>query len=178
MKKTTKGAVAAATGGALLLGGAGTLAFWSDSKDVGGGAIDSGTLSLTQETGQTCSAWTLDGGDAYTPGTTLVVPGDAITRSCTYTVNATGEHLAADLGIESTSITGGNDLADSLVPAATYTLDGVAAVDGDQITAANDGDVLVATISVTFDSAVTGLTAQNESAALEDITISLQQHHA
>ncbi|MDI9944213.1 alternate-type signal peptide domain-containing protein [Rhodococcus sp. 1.20] len=48
MKKQTKGAIAAAAAGALLLGGAGSLAVWSDSADVsGGGPVTSGALDLS-----------------------------------------------------------------------------------------------------------------------------------
>ena len=181
MKKTTKGALAGGAAGVLLLGGAGTVAYWTDSETVTGGAVNSGELSLTQETGQTCSSWTLDaagGATTYTPGTTLVVPGDVITKTCTYTVNASGAHLAATLGFEAPSITGDAALDGALSPAASYTLASVAVTNGAAITSANDGDVLVATITVTFASATSGLTAQNEAAVLDDISVSLTQTHA
>ena len=62
MKKSTKGAVAVAAAAVLLTGGAGTLAYWSDSVDLPGGSISSGSLSLgTPDCG---SGWTLDGGAA------------------------------------------------------------------------------------------------------------------
>jgi len=180
MNQTTKGALAAAAAGALLLGGAGSLAYWSDSKTVTGGAISSGTLALTQEPGQVCSDWTLDaagGATAYTPGVTLVVPGDVITKTCDYTVHASGEHLAADLTMDATSITGANDLSAALTPAAAYTLDGIVVATGQDITSANEGDVVNAEISVTFESATSGLTAQGLTAGLDDIVVSLVQTH-
>ncbi len=180
MNQTTKGALAAAAAGALLLGGAGSLAYWSDSKTVTGGAISSGTLSLTQEVGQVCSSWTLDaagGATAYTPGVTLVVPGDVITKTCDYTVHASGAHLAADLTMDATSITGANDLSSALTPGATYTLAGNAVATGADITSANDGDVLNAVITVTFESATSGLTAQGMTAGLDDLVVSLVQTH-
>lgn len=183
MKKTTKGAFAAGAAGVLLLGGAGTLAYWSDSETIGGGEIDSGELSLSQETGQTCTDWTLDavgGGTAYTPGTTLVVPGDVITRTCTYTVNSTGQHLAADLTMESPTITAvtGTQLDDQLDIDATYTLGVATVLDGHDVTSSDDGKVLVATIKVTFDSLTAGLTAQQQTASLDDISVTLTQTHA
>ena len=46
MKKSTKGALAAAAAGSLLLGGAGSLAYWTDAETVGGGSIASGHLKL------------------------------------------------------------------------------------------------------------------------------------
>lgn len=181
MRKTTKGALALGGAAALLLGGAGSLAYWSDSQTVTGGSIVSGTLSLTQEVGQTCTSWTLDaagGPTAYTPGVTLVVPGDVITKACDYTVNATGAHLAATLSMDATSITGSNDLSAALTPSAAYTLGGSPVSTGQSITSADDGAVLNAQISVTFDSATTGLTAQGLTAGLDDLVVSLQQTHA
>lgn len=180
MKKSTKGALAAAAAGALLLGGAGSLAYWNDSQTVTGGSIKSGTLSLTQETGQVCSDWTLDsagGSTTYVPGTTLVVPGDVITKTCDYTVNATGAHLAATLGIAASAITGDPALAGALSPTATYTLDGTPVANGASITSANDGKVLSATIKVTFVSTTSGTTAQGETAALNDVAVTLTQSH-
>lgn len=180
MQNATKGALAAAAAGALLLGGAGSLAYWSDSQTVSGGAISSGTLSLTQETGQSCTDWTLDaegGPTAYTPGVTLVVPGDVISKTCDYTVNASGAHLAADLTMDATSITGSNALSAALDATADYTLDGNAVSTGQDITSADDGLELSAAISVTFDSATSGLTAQGLSAGLDNIVVSLQQTH-
>jgi alternate signal-mediated exported protein len=185
MHKNTKAALAATTAAVLLLGGAGTLASWNDSETIGGGAIASGSLSLTQESGQTCTAWALDaagGGGAFVPGTTLVVPGDVITRTCTYTVNATGEHLAATVDLATPSFGETNELVSALQPTATYTRDpgtgAVALADGAQITDDNDGDVLTAAVSVTFDAATSGTTAQEMTATLDALTVTLTQTHA
>ncbi|MFC7359738.1 alternate-type signal peptide domain-containing protein [Nocardioides astragali] len=189
MHKNTKAACAATAAAVLLLGGASTMASWNDSKTIAGGAIKSGSLSLTQETGQTCTAWTLDGaggGGAFVPGTTLVVPGDVITRTCTYTVNATGEHLAATVGLASPSFDETNDLVSALTADADYTIDAdpledpaaATIADGAAITSANDGDVLSAAVSVTFSSATAGTTAQEMTATLDALTVSLTQTHA
>lgn len=181
MRRSTKGAVAVAAAGTLLLGSAGSLAYWNSTQTVTGGTISSGTLQLTQEVGQTCTDWTLDaagGATTYTPGTTLVVPGDVITKDCDYTVNASGAHLAATLTMDATSITGDADLAAALTAAASYTLGGSPVTTGQAITSADDGAVVHATITVTFDSATSGLTAQGVSASLADIVVRLQQAHA
>lgn len=181
MNRSTKGALAAAAAGALLLGGAGSLAYWNSSQTVTGGSISSGTLTLTQEAGQSCSAWTLDaagGPTAYTPGTTLVVPGDVITKTCDYTVHASGAHLAANLTMDATTITGSNTLAAALTPGATYTLGGTPVTTGQSITSTDDGAVLHATITVTFDSGTSGVTAQGLTAGLDNIVVSLVQTHA
>lgn len=189
MHENTKAAFAATTAAVLLLGGAGTLASWNDSESISGGAIKSGKLSLTQADGQTCTAWVLDtagGGGAFVPGTTLVVPGDVITRTCTYTVNATGEHLAATVGLASPSFDETNALVSALTADAGYTIDAdpveapaaATIADGAPITSANDGDVLSAAVSVTFNSATSGTTAQEMTATLDALTVSLTQSHA
>lgn len=178
--RTGRGVLAAAAAGVLLLGGAGSLAYWNDSETITGGGIDSGTLALTQEPGQVCTDWTLDaagGATTYTPGVTLVVPGDVITKTCDYTVHASGAHLAADLTMDAASVTGSNDLSAALTPSATYTLDGNVVTSGQDITSADGNDVLTAEIAVTFESATSGLTAQGLSAGLDDIVVSLVQTH-
>ena len=189
MHKNTKAALAATTAAVLLLGGAGTIASWNDSESISGGAIKSGKLSLTQEVGQTCTAWTLDaagGGEAFVPGTTLVVPGDVITRTCTYTVNASGEHLAATVGLTTPSFGETNALVSALTADADYTIDAdplaapdaVTITNNAPITSANDGDVLSAAVSVTFKSATSGTTAQEMTATLNALSVSLTQSHA
>ncbi len=40
MKKSTKGALAAAAAGSLLLGGAGSLAYWTDAESITGTSIN------------------------------------------------------------------------------------------------------------------------------------------
>ena len=50
MKKSTKGAVAAGAAAVLLLGGAGTLAFWNADGTAEGGTLTAGTLELTDLT--------------------------------------------------------------------------------------------------------------------------------
>jgi alternate signal-mediated exported protein len=182
MNRSTKGALAASAAGALLLGGAGSLAYWNSNQIVGGGAIDSGTLTLTQEVGQSCTDWALDtegGPTAYTPGTTQLVPGDVITRTCEYTVTASGAHLAADLTMEAPSFVGGGDAAleSALTTSATYTLAGAPVTTGQDITSSNTGDVVIAVIKVTFESGTAGVTAQGVTTTLDDITVGLTQTH-
>ena len=47
MNRSTKGAIAAGAAAVLLMGGAGSLAFWTADGDVDGGTVTAGTLSLT-----------------------------------------------------------------------------------------------------------------------------------
>jgi alternate signal-mediated exported protein len=94
MKKTTAAAVAATVGAVLLLGGAGTLAYWSDSETSASQTISAGNLNLdTIGTG----SWSLQqvvttgsGATAVTKKTTAVAfdsatmsiaPGDVLTTT-------------------------------------------------------------------------------------------------
>lgn len=49
MKKSRRGALVAAAGILLLLGGAGTLAFWTDSRPITGGPGNSGHLRIVTD---------------------------------------------------------------------------------------------------------------------------------
>jgi alternate signal-mediated exported protein len=176
MKKTLKGAVAASAAAVLLLGGAGSLAYWSDTASVPGGTFDSGTLALTTDADNPgCSDWTLDsagGGGTFTPGTTLLVPGDVVTETCTFTLEATGAHMNGTVSATAPDATG--DLASALtVTASNITLDGTPATN---FTEANNGQTLEVDVSVTFNSGSDNST-QNLSAVLDDITVTAQQTH-
>lgn len=116
MKKTTKGALAAGSAAVLLMGGAGTLAFWTATDDVDGGTINSGSLTLT--TGD-CEGWVYAAADLEGTGeaVNLVVPGDTIEQTCEVTIDGTGDHLKATVEIDQTSVadlTLGTPVADTL----------------------------------------------------------------
>jgi len=104
MKKSTKGAVAAGGAAVLLMGGAGTLAFWTATGDAAGGAITAGSMTLTPVG---CDAdWVYATGSAGAgTAVTTFVPGDVVTKECTFTVGATGDNLSATVDVtESVSI--------------------------------------------------------------------------
>jgi len=61
MNKTIKGSLAAGAAAVLLLGGAGSLAYWTDAADIDGGTITAGTLTLDAGT---CGDWTYAAGAA------------------------------------------------------------------------------------------------------------------
>lgn len=178
-EKTTKGALAAAAAGFLLLGGAGTIAYWSDSSTISGGTVNTGNLALSDAA---CSENWL-----YAPGNSgagdpvsLLVPGDAITKECTFTVSATGDNLTATLNTpDSALITAeGTDTFEASV-AATYNLAGSPVTEDTPITDANDGQTLTATVTVTFpfgdEAAVNANDTQNVTASLNDIAVTLVQ---
>lgn len=171
MRKTVKGALAAGVGGVLLLGGAGTLAYWTDTGTVTGTGIDSGHLKLINPS---CLGWKIDGGAAFT--TQLVVPGDTLTQQCTFEVDAVGAHITASFDVSTPTWAATNALTNELAVAATYKI-GATTVAAFPATVV-DGDIITATIVVTF----TGLTATNASedltSTLDDITVTATQGHA
>ncbi|CAN5508091.1 hypothetical protein BH10ACT6_BH10ACT6_00450 [soil metagenome] len=90
MNKLTKGAIATAAGVILLMGGAGTLASWNSSANAGASqAISAGSLAVT--TG-TAGVWK-SGTNVINPSTFKIVPGDSITFTQTFNLNATGDNL-------------------------------------------------------------------------------------
>jgi len=145
MKKATKGALAAAAAGSLLLGGAGSLAYWTGTDTVTGKDINGGTLAL----GAPSCDWTVShlGGtaDPFDPTADLLVPGDTATEICTSTVTAKGANLTADLTVS------GGDASGTLSPAVTVTPTfDVGGSPTTSITSADDGATLTATIVVAF----------------------------
>ena len=186
MKKSTKGALAATTAGVLLLGGAGSLAFWSGSITIGGSTISSGHISLDDTTAGDCAGadWILDNGEAtagavFDPATSTLVPGDSITKTCTFDVTAAGDHLRATLaatGGEDSAPAAGGDLAPDVDTTAVFTVGGVPAT---SITGDNDGDELEAKITLSFPyGAATDNPSQDDSLDLSAYTVALTQGHS
>lgn len=175
MNRSTKGAIAAAAAAVLLLGGAGSLAYWTDSDAVAGNTFTAGSMSLAAL--NTCDEWNLDtdepGGQPFLPGTDTLVPGDVVTKLCTFTVQAVGTHLRATVAavpgtdsgdlLTSGPLTIGSSLAIGVTPVTEITED-------------NDGDTLTVAVTVTFASA-SGNTSQTDSAVLDDIDIDTTQVH-
>lgn len=204
MKKTTKGAIAASAAGILLLGGAGSLAYWTDSDTVDGQDFATGQLSLTESTTDAladCDEWTFDDGEVtadkvYDPVSDKIVPGDVISKLCAFDVLAEGEHLRATVAAEQGTNTISTELASvidisttdlavsSTADFATATPLATGAVSGKQeLTEANDGDTLYVKVSVTFDSAADNSTQSNVAngdltALLDDINIVTTQVHS
>jgi alternate signal-mediated exported protein len=168
MQKTTKSAVAAAAAGLLLVGGAGSLAYWNATGSVAGGGIQSGKLALTNPGPQT---WTLNGkpftGDA-------IVPGDELTMSGTFEIEAVGQDLAATVLVTGAGATG--SLAPYVQAGVVPTIDGNLVT---EVTSADDGKTLdvTATIDFPFGSTVDN-TSQAKKLDLSDVAITLTQTDA
>ncbi|MCW2782675.1 MAG: putative secreted protein [Marmoricola sp.] len=179
MNKATKGAAAAAAAGVVLLGGAGSLAYWNSQQTITGTSIQSGRLNLALGT---CGDWQLDatGGTGGDLDGREIVPGDSLSRVCTYTLTAEGDHLAANLDVATPEWSGA--LADSLVTSAVFKINGgtfsnTTVVAGTPVALAAGGPYAVtATFSVDFPFGSTvDNSSQDVSAALSDITLTATQ---
>ena len=176
MNRSTKGALAAAAAGALLLGGAGSLAYWTGAEDVPGGTFTSGYLRINDVNCATAS-WKLDGGTDYT--SQRLVPGDQLTKTCDFTIDGVGDHMTVTLDTATPGWSSSNALTTDLSVAATFvgatsgTLADPAVVEKDE--------TVTATITVTFDTASgneTNVPTAGLDAVLDDVTITATQGHA
>ena len=185
MKKSTKGALAGSAAALLLMAGLGTQDAWQGSSTIDGSAIQTGRLSLTQDCDDPWQLGVLTGtldpvtktvngtvaGLADVTGDVAdlkLVPGDLLQRVCTITVHVQGTRLtSADLTLNQPTLTG-NDAGSSLVAVAQYKKGATALASGADL---NDGDVITATVSVNLKEGLTGLTGQNLTSQLNDISI-------
>jgi alternate signal-mediated exported protein len=163
------------------MGGAGSLAYWTATGTANGGSITSGSLSLTNGTCDT--AWKYASGTAAGTTASLIVPGDSITKSCTFTVGATGDHLTAKLTAPATLAYTKAPAAttDSLTVASTYNINRAtpaALVNGDVLNSADNGKVITAKFVVTMPYGSTTVNAndtQSLTATLNQLTVTLTQ---
>jgi alternate signal-mediated exported protein len=146
MKTVTKAAIAGVAGVALLLGGAGTLAFWTDTQEGSEVTIATGNLDLGTPADGT--GWALQQNASDLPADTaeaasvpyvaqLLVPGDTLTKTVNIPVVLTGENNRARLDVTSANAAGA---LDSSLSAEILTINGVA------VTTPADG---VATVTLT-----------------------------
>ncbi|MDO9380338.1 MAG: alternate-type signal peptide domain-containing protein [Nocardioidaceae bacterium] len=169
MKKSTKGAIAAGAAAVLLVGGAGSLAFWSDSEGVDGGTITSGRLTITPA-GTPAPTWTDETTGTAIPdiGAFRIVPGDSLTYTADFVVEAVGDNLAATIEVDDDSITGSPTLLAETTQS-VQVLDGGAALTA--ITEAQDGDTVTAEVTFTFPYAAATNASQSTTAALQTVDL-------
>lgn len=176
MNKLTKAAIAGAAGIALLLGGAGSLAFWNDSAGMGGASITAGTLTISSNTD---GAWTNDGNPVDLT-TFRAVPGDELVFTATFNVTATGDNLSATVGITGDSIVAasasGADtaLAGLLTESASFLVDGVSTT---TVVGAAGTQVVTVSVTVTWPDGTSAAdnAAKNGAVDLTAMTITLTQ---
>lgn len=151
MHRPLKAALAAVAGTGLLITGAGSLAWWNDAEAPPGVTVNDGELALGA---LDCGVgWTLDGETTvFDPVTQELSPGDTLTQTCTTTVTAVGEHLAAELALSAPAYTAGDAaLQTALVESATFAVAGGASgLSSLALTEADDGKVVTATMQVAF----------------------------
>jgi alternate signal-mediated exported protein len=101
MNKFAKGSLAAGAGLVLLLGGAGTLAYWNDTAGVTGGTIEAGTLDLKvkeHEAGK-AGTWYHQGDVIDDASTWAIVPGDELTYEVDLSLIAVGNNMAGEIAL-------------------------------------------------------------------------------
>ncbi|TPW75459.1 alternate-type signal peptide domain-containing protein [Schumannella soli] len=105
MNKLTKGAIAGAAGIVLLMGGAGSLAYWTGtaSLDNAGQTINAGTLTAVKVTSPAATGWQVNG--AAIPANYVAVPGDVITYKQDVKITASGSNLKFTLALADSAIT-------------------------------------------------------------------------
>ncbi|MFC4224501.1 alternate-type signal peptide domain-containing protein [Lysinibacter cavernae] len=169
MNKLTKSTLAVTTGIALLMGGAGTLAFWNDTIDAGStGSITAGTLSLSNSSAGT---WTDQNGQGIDIANFRAVPGDTLTYNTTVDVAAIGDNLTGTIEIGTASIapaTAGvsdTELAALLTDSATFTVNGSA---GSTFTATGTPQSVGVTVTITWPS---GTPAADNLAKLGNVSL-------
>jgi len=187
MNKATKGALAAAAAGTLMLGGAGTLAYWTGTGTVNGATIVSGQVTMASPVCDNATSagtheWKYSGGshdgDDFDPATAEVVPGDVIVKVCDVELTTSGDHIKVKLAANTPAL---NDAASTLDTELGLTS---AWVDTDDDSPVVNNTTTItgaatktyrATVTVTFSSAVTSVTSQSGHAVLDAVTLTATQ---
>lgn len=165
MKKNTKGAIALGAAALLLAGGAGTYATWSDDASLGGGTVQTGHLTITEVAGESGWTWATPGKTgAFDPLTDVIVPGDSVKFQGKYTLGIEGTNITA-------SVVATDPTTGTLPTGLTWAGDESSALTG--LTEANDGDVVTAGGTLTFDSNATG--AMDQDIAITGLSVTLKQ---
>lgn len=97
MNKLTKAGIATAAGIALLMGGAGTLAYWNDTATLTGGEITAGNLEIVTPINDGTWATATAPAVAIDIDDYRVVPGETLVYTTTFDVVVEGDALQAQL---------------------------------------------------------------------------------
>lgn len=150
MNKLVKGAIAGAAGIVLLMGGAGSLAYWNDSAQAGpasgSNSITAGTLTITA---QNAGTWTKGmynnaGTQTVAPAAVAnlsnvrVVPGNRLVYTQVFNVVGTGDDLFFTIGSTNGAVTAASASAADVALAA--------AINGSGTTAFSVGSVTGGTV--------------------------------
>lgn len=176
MKKSTKGALAAGTAAVLMLGGAGTLAYWTGEASITGTQITTGHLSVNaDDCNATNAVWTLEGDD-FDPATDTLVPGDTLTMNCDIDVDVEGTHFT-QVDIDATTPSGALPAPwDEVTVAAT--VDG-SATGADNVPVTQGSNLLPVEVTVSWPYGVAADDDLNGdmSTTLDAISVTVTQDH-
>ena len=178
MNKMIKGSIAGATGVALLMGGFGTYALWSDSEQLAENGVQSGVLTIDTTDGVYDDAGTTGVANDWT-ASDLMVPGDVVTYTQTFTVNGTGKNLAGTIALDVEDVDG--DFT-TLVRDVDVVASGPGAtnITKDSATSFSFSDpfgsaTLTATVTYTLPSSTDGVVDQGASASTPASTFTISQ---
>lgn len=168
MNKLVKGSIAGAAGIALLLGGAGTLAYWNSSADLAGTTITAGTLTIEAD-GVASAVHAADDS-----AVSLIVPGDVVEITQGVDISATGDNLKAALDIDTTGLVA-NDLSGQ-VSFNVQAFAGAVEVTGlSNLTATQAASIDSVVVTATFDSTTDEQVGQGMSLDLANLKVTLTQ---
>jgi len=140
MNKLVKGGLAAAAGIALLMGGAGSLAYWNASETSSSGQIQTGHLTLSADA---AGSWDV----------AKLAPGHTATYTQVFHLSVVGDGIEVALASQ---IGTGGTLPTDITQSTSYDIDGTA-WNGTDTKTLNEGDYTVtATVTVTFAAGATG----------------------
>lgn len=175
MNKMIKGSVAGATGVALLMGGFGTYALWSDSEQLAQNGVQSGDLTIDTVGGHYDDA----NSDAVNDwsASDKMVPGDKITYTQTFTVTGNGKNLkgAIDLATQNMSPNGFSTLTRDVDVVSSNA--SITKVDKTHFTFAAPftSATLTATVTYVLPASTSGTTDQLKSATTPASTFTISQ---
>ena len=170
MNKMMKGSIAGATGVALLMGGFGTYALWSDSEPVGASAVTSGNMHVASAGAATFQDQNLADWGAGD----LIVPGDTITRLQSFDFTGAGNNLAGRIRFVPGAQT--NEFENLTI---TVTATGVDDIDGTggcfDFTIADLPESIDTTVEYAFDSSTPNQEDFDADAAVAEGTFYIEQ---
>lgn len=166
MRNSLKALIATSGGAFLLLGGAGSLAYWQSAGSVPAGDLQSGRLALTDA----ASSWTLNGVTVADPTAVRVVPGDELAWTGGFLITAQGDNLQAEIAM--TGGQSGGTLAPYVTTDVSWDVAGEPA--SSPITSADDGKNVDVLINVDFPFSA-GNASQAKTLDVSDVSVTLTQ---
>lgn len=178
MNNIMKGSIAGAVGVAMLMGGFGSYALWSDSEDLAVQGVQSGELTIDTAAGQYDDANTGTAGD-WTAGDKMV-PGDKVTYTQVFTVTGSGKNLKGTISLATPAMSPNGFT--TLVRSFDVVASGAGAADLTKSSATSfsftkpfGSATLTATVTYELPPGATGLTDQNASATTPAAAFTIQQ---